>query len=114
VTSAHRKLALLFSEGHNVDSATGVFLEGKRLHDDEVLRVCRRFYVHQFVDLVGRFEQVGVGILAEFTLEVAPEESRDLRGLLTLHLQTEPVLEALVVDKAHSARAVAGNDAWVI
>lgn len=52
---------------------------------------------------MGRLEEVRVGVLAQLALKVAPEEGRDLRRLLALHLETKPVLEAEVVDEANSA-----------
>ena len=114
VAPAHRKLIVLLRESHHVDRPAGVFLEGQRLHHYVVLRVCWSFDIDELVDSVGRLEQVRVGVLAELALKITPEQRRDLWGLLALHLEAKPVLEAEIVDEADRARAVARHDARVL
>ena len=83
-----------------MDCPTGIFLKGKRLHHDVVLRVCRCLDVHETINSIVCLEQVGVGILAELALKVLPEKSGDLCSLFALHLHAEPIFEAGVVDEA--------------
>ena len=64
------------------------------------MRVCWRLDVHETINSIICLEQVRVGILAELTLKVLPEESSDLRSLLALHFHAEPIFEAGVVDEA--------------
>ena len=86
MASSHSELTMLLSKGHDMDRATRVFLKRQRLHHDVVLRVCWRLYVYQPIDSIFGLEEVGVGVLAELTLEIAPEERGYLRCLLALHL----------------------------
>lgn len=84
-----------------MDRTTRVFFERQGLHYNVIVRVCRSFNVHKSVDPIRSLEQVRIGVLAELTLEISPEERRDLWCLFTLHLQVQPVLEAGVVDESH-------------
>jgi hypothetical protein len=55
--------------------------------------------VHQFVDLPLDFEQVGIGVLADFAFERLPVETGEVVRLSFLDFGGEPGLEAVVVDE---------------
>ena len=106
MTAAHGELAMFIAfhtKCHDVNSTTRVLFKRQRLHNDEVLRICWQLDIDEFVNAIGRFEEVRVGVLAQFAFEVAPEVRGDLRRLLSLLLQLQPVFEAQVVDETNGA-----------
>jgi len=113
VATAHFEASLAFRKGQHVDSARRVALQRQRLHN-QVVRAVRLLHVDQFVDLLPHSEDVRVGMLAQLALERPPVQAVDVSGLLWLHFQIEPVLQALEVDEADGARALARHDARVV
>jgi hypothetical protein len=53
-------------------------------------------------------------MFAKLALKAAPVERQNVALLFGRHFQIEPVFKALEVDKAHTARAFARHNAWVL
>jgi hypothetical protein len=81
-----------------MDVARGILVQGHRLQQYEVL-FCRLLNINQFEKNIFPFEDVGVGLLADLTLEFLPVVACDILAVfLGVPLSSDPILEALEVN----------------
>ena len=101
---------LLISVRHDqMDHPRTIFLKSQRLEEQEILIIRNvLFHIDESVRNAVWSEDVWVGLLADFALELFPGIGDQVFLLLLGHLLLEPVLQALVVDVPHWTITLAG------
>ena len=109
------ELPLLLGDCEHVDVARGVLVERHGLKQNVSAVGGWLLDFNEFEQVVSSFENVGVALFANLTLEFLPVVARHILAIL-LHvaLGLEPFLQALEVDETHRATALAGEDQGVL
>ena len=121
VATAKLELGLLWCHRQQMHITGVVLVKRHGLEQNVVVVVVVNVLgdVHNLVDVLLDLERVWVHLLADFALEALPVEashialSAVLRSFLLL-LRLQPVLQALEVDEADRALALACNNQWVV
>lgn len=70
--------------------------------------------IDQFVEILADSEDVRVGVLAQLTFKVLPKDTENVASLFCCRFHFEPVFQALEMDEADAARALARHDTRVL
>ena len=96
-----------------MDCPAGVLLKGQRFHHHEIATL-GFLDVDKLVNALIDSKQVGIAEFANFTFEILPEKSSVIFSLSGLHFDLQPIFETFVMDKTHTARTLAGNNARIV
>ena len=115
MASAQLEVTFLVSDRQHMDVSRSVFVQWHGLEEDILAFGLRLVYINQFEESLAFLKDIWVALLADFAFKFLPVVRCDVLAVLfDVPLSLDPVLEALVVDIADGASALACQDQRVL
>ena len=113
VASTHVKGTLLSWKAQDMYCSRSVLLQRQGFHHYKVSGG-RLLYLHQFIDSIVHFKEIGVSLLANFALKDLPVHWDEVHRFCFFDLGAEPISETVKMDETDTPRTLAWNNAGVI